>query len=105
MRVAMIAPIAWRTPPRHYGPWELVTSLLTEALVARGVDVTLFATLDSLTAAKLAGVPMPAEAPAEARQDAEVVDLVAALKASVEAAKKRREEAAAASPKKKAKAG
>ncbi len=52
----MLAPIAWRTPPRHYGPWELVTSMLTEALVARGVDVTLFATLDSLTAAKLDGV-------------------------------------------------
>jgi len=61
--------------------------------------------LEQVVAAKLAGVPMPAEAPAEARQDAEVVDLVAALKASVEAAKKRREEAAAASPKKKAKAG
>jgi glycosyltransferase involved in cell wall biosynthesis len=56
MRIAMLAPIAWRTPPRHYGPWELVTSLLTEALVARGVDVTLFATLDSLTAATLDGV-------------------------------------------------
>lgn len=56
MRIAMIAPIAWRTPPCHYGPWELVTSLLTEALVARGVDVTLFATLDSVTSAKLAGV-------------------------------------------------
>lgn len=56
----MLAPISWRTPPRHYGPWELVTSLLTEALVARGVDVTLFATLDSLTSAKLAGVcPRP----------------------------------------------
>jgi glycosyltransferase involved in cell wall biosynthesis len=56
----MLAPIAWRTPPRHYGPWELVTSLLTEALVARGVDVTLFATLDSLTAATLDGVvPAP----------------------------------------------
>lgn len=52
----MIAPIAWRTPPRHYGPWELVTSLLTEALVAAGVDVTLFATRDSLTAARLDGV-------------------------------------------------
>ena len=61
--------------------------------------------LEQVVAAKLAGVPMPAEAPAEARQDAEVVDLVATLKASVEAAKKRREEAAAASPKKKAKAG
>ena len=56
MRVAMLGPIAWRTPPTHYGPWELVTSLLTEALVARGVDVTLFATLDSKTAATLEGV-------------------------------------------------
>lgn len=60
MRVAMLAPIAWRTPPRAYGPWELVTSLLTEALVVRGVDVTLFATLDSITAATLDGVvPAP----------------------------------------------
>ena len=56
MKIAMLAPISWRTPPRHYGPWELVTSLLTEALVARGVDVTLFATLDSQTAGTLAGV-------------------------------------------------
>jgi glycosyltransferase involved in cell wall biosynthesis len=56
----MLAPISWRTPPRHYGPWELVTSLLTEALVSRGVDVTLFATKDSRTAAKLDGVcPAP----------------------------------------------
>jgi glycosyltransferase involved in cell wall biosynthesis len=52
----MLAPIAWRTPPRHYGPWELVTSLLTEGLVGRGVDVTLFATQDSLTDAPLLGV-------------------------------------------------
>ena len=60
MRIAMLAPISWRTPPRHYGPWELVTSLLTEALVARGVDVTLFATLDSVTSARLDGVaPAP----------------------------------------------
>ena len=56
MRIAMLSSISWRTPPRAYGPWELVTSLLTEALVARGVDVTLFATLDSETAGKLAGV-------------------------------------------------
>jgi glycosyltransferase involved in cell wall biosynthesis len=56
MKIAMLAPIAWRTPPRHYGPWELVTSLLTEALVARGVDVTLFATQDSRTSGKLAGM-------------------------------------------------
>ena len=52
----MLAPVAWRTPPRHYGPWESVASLLTEGLVARGVDVTLFATLDSCTSAVLAGV-------------------------------------------------
>ncbi|WP_250933468.1 glycosyltransferase family 4 protein [Aporhodopirellula aestuarii] len=60
MRIAMLAPIAWRTPPRAYGPWELVTSMLTEALVKRGVDVTLFATLDSETSGKLDGVvPAP----------------------------------------------
>jgi glycosyltransferase involved in cell wall biosynthesis len=52
----VLGPIAWRTPPRHYGPWELITSLLTEGLTARGVDVTLFATLDSLTKATLDGV-------------------------------------------------
>jgi glycosyltransferase involved in cell wall biosynthesis len=55
MRVAMLAPVAWRTPPRHYGPWELVTSLLTEGLLARGIDVTLFATLDSQTRGVLQG--------------------------------------------------
>jgi glycosyltransferase involved in cell wall biosynthesis len=49
----MLSPIAWRTPPRHYGPWERVVSLLTEGLVARGVDVTLFATGDSETRGKL----------------------------------------------------
>jgi glycosyltransferase involved in cell wall biosynthesis len=56
VKVALLGPIAWRTPPRHYGPWEQVTSLLAEGLVARGVDVTLFATLDSLTTARLEGV-------------------------------------------------
>ncbi|MBD3346185.1 MAG: glycosyltransferase [Chitinivibrionales bacterium] len=56
MRIAMLAPIAWRTPPRHYGPWELVTSLLTEELVRIGIDVTLFATEDSITTAQLKAV-------------------------------------------------
>ena len=56
MRVAMLSSISWRTPPHAYGPWELVTSLLTEALVQRGIDVTLFATLDSITSGKLDGV-------------------------------------------------
>jgi len=56
VKLAMIAPVAWRTPPRHYGPWETIASLLTEGLVARGLDVTLFATRDSVTAATLDGV-------------------------------------------------
>ena len=49
----MLAPIAWRTPPRHYGPWEQFASLLTEGLVAAGHRVTLFATADSITTADL----------------------------------------------------
>jgi glycosyltransferase involved in cell wall biosynthesis len=56
MKVAMLGPIAWRTPPRHYGPWERVTSLLTEGLVRRGIEVTLFATADSVTDAELESV-------------------------------------------------
>lgn len=56
----MLAPISWRVPPRHYGPWERVVSLLTEGLVERGLEVTLFATADSLTRARLVGVcPRP----------------------------------------------
>ncbi len=53
LRVGVLAPISWRVPPRHYGPWEQFVSLLTEGLVARGVDVTLFATADSVTSARL----------------------------------------------------
>ena len=56
MRIAVLGPIAWRVPPRHYGPWELFTSLLTEGLVSRGHDVTLFATGDSETSARLCSV-------------------------------------------------
>ena len=55
LRVAMLAPISWRVPPRHYGPYEQFVSLLTEGLVSRGVDVTLFATADSITQAHLVG--------------------------------------------------
>ncbi len=55
LRVAMLAPISWRVPPRHYGPWEQFVSLLTEGLVSRGVDVSLFATADSVTGARLVG--------------------------------------------------
>ncbi len=56
MRIAVLAPISWRVPPRHYGPWELFASLLTEGLVARGHDVTLFASADSQTSARLCSV-------------------------------------------------
>ena len=60
LRIAMLAPIAWRVPPRAYGPWERVVAILTEGLVARGIDVTLFATADAQTTARLAAVaPRP----------------------------------------------
>lgn len=52
-RIAILSPVAWRTPPRQYGAWETVASNITEGLVARGWDVTLFATADSLTSARL----------------------------------------------------
>jgi mannose-6-phosphate isomerase-like protein (cupin superfamily) len=62
MHLAVLSPIAWRTPPTHYGPWERVVSLLVEGLVRRGVEVTLFATADSETKANLhAVVPRPYE--------------------------------------------
>ena len=56
MKIGLLGPIAWRTPPRHYGPWEQVTGLLADGLAQRGVEVTLFATLDSITLARLDGV-------------------------------------------------
>lgn len=56
MHIAILSPVAWRTPPRHYGPWERVVSLLTEGLVARGIEVTLFATGDSMTKGHLHSV-------------------------------------------------
>lgn len=52
MRIALLSPIAWRTPPRHYGPWEQVVSNICEGLNNEGIDVTLFATGDSITKGK-----------------------------------------------------
>ena len=63
----MLASIAHRVPPRGYGPWEQVASTLTEGLVARGHDVTLFASADSATAGRL-----HAEAPAGYEEDPSV---------------------------------
>ena len=56
MKVAVLSPVAWRTPPRHYGPWEQIASNIAEGLVKRGIEVTLFATGDSITAGKLDAV-------------------------------------------------
>lgn len=73
LRVAVLAPISWRVPPRSYGPWELFVSILTEGLVERGVDVTLFATQDSLTAATLSGV-VPTGYSEDQAQDVKVAE-------------------------------
>ncbi|RCH56556.1 glycosyltransferase family 4 protein [Mucilaginibacter hurinus] len=56
MKVAVLAPVAWRTPPRHYGPWEQVASNIAEGVIKLGAEVTLFATGDSITAGKLESV-------------------------------------------------
>lgn len=53
MKLALLGPVCWRTPPRHYGPWEQVVSNIAEGMAARGVEVTLFASGDSETAGTL----------------------------------------------------
>jgi glycosyltransferase involved in cell wall biosynthesis len=53
VRIGVIASIAHRLPPTGYGPWEQIASTLTEGFVARGHDVTLFATANSETTARL----------------------------------------------------
>jgi glycosyltransferase involved in cell wall biosynthesis len=56
MKIALLSSIAWRTPPRKYGPWEQVTSNIAEGLIEKGLEVTLFATGDSLTKSELNSV-------------------------------------------------
>ncbi len=56
MHIAILSPIAWSTPPRSYGPWEYIASLLTEGLIEKGIEVTLFATKNSNTKANLLSV-------------------------------------------------
>jgi glycosyltransferase involved in cell wall biosynthesis len=53
MKIAQVAPLAERCPPRLYGGTERIVSYLTEELVRQGHDVTLFASGDSRTAARL----------------------------------------------------
>ncbi len=56
MKIAQIAPIIERVPPKKYGGTERVVYALTQQLVARGHDVTLFASGDSATSAKLISI-------------------------------------------------
>ena len=53
MKIAQIAPLAESVPPKLYGGTERIVSYLTEELVAQGHEVTLFASGDSVTHARL----------------------------------------------------
>ena len=75
LRVGVIAPVSWRTPPAGYGPWESVASTLTEALVALGHDVTLFAAAGSATAGRLVET-VPAALSEDASLDAKVHEMI-----------------------------
>ncbi len=60
LRIAVVSALEYRTPPRHTGTRELIAAILTDGLIERGHDVTLFATGDSVTRAKLRGIcPRP----------------------------------------------
>lgn len=72
MRIAQVAPLYESVPPQAYGGTERVVSYLTEELVRQGHDVTLFASQDSKTAARLVGI-----SPRALRPDATVVDKLA----------------------------
>ena len=72
MRIAQVAPLYESVPPKLYGGTERIVSYLTEELVKQGHDVTLFASGDSLTQAKL--VPV---CPRALRLDAQCVDQLA----------------------------
>jgi glycosyltransferase involved in cell wall biosynthesis len=56
LKIAMVAPVEIRIPPVDYGGIEIVVSILTEELVRRGHEVTLYASGDSITSAKLISV-------------------------------------------------
>ena len=80
MRIAQIAPLTESVPPRFYGGTERVVSYLTEELVRQGHDVTLFASGDSLTTGKLAGVrdatPLTLVMLDEVRRHAQAFDIL-----------------------------
>jgi len=73
MKIAILSPVAWRTPPLHYGPWEQIAYNISEGLIDKGMDVTLFATKDSITRAKLDAV-IPSGYEEDRKLDAKVVE-------------------------------
>ncbi|MFZ6763102.1 glycosyltransferase family 4 protein [Pseudoroseomonas sp. WGS1072] len=85
MRIAQIAPLTEAVPPKLYGGTERIVSYITEELVALGHDVTLFASGDSITRAKLA--PMCRKA---LRLDPSVRDANAPLNLMLEEVYRRR---------------
>lgn len=87
MRIAQVSPLYEAVPPRLYGGTERVVSFLTEELVAMGHEVTLFASGDSRTSAKLE--PMCAEA---LRLDPNIRDRMAPHMIMMEAVRERVEE-------------
>ncbi len=87
MRIAQIAPLFEAVPPKLYGGTERVVYSLTEALVALGHDVTLFASGDSITSAKLA--PMRDQA---LRLDPNVKDWIAYYMRMMELVRRRADE-------------
>lgn len=56
LRLAVLAPISWPTPPPGYGPWEQIAYSIAAGMTARGVDVTLFATGNSQVPGKISAV-------------------------------------------------
>ena len=87
MRIAQISPLFEAVPPKLYGGTERVVYSLTEELVAMGHDVTLFASGDSITSAKLA--PMRDKA---LRLDPTVVDWIAIYMRMMELIRRRADE-------------
>ncbi len=71
MRIAQIAPLMESVPPKLYGGTERIVSYLTEELVKLGHDVTLFASGDSVTSAKLVSC-----VPTALRLDPKVCDVI-----------------------------
>ncbi len=87
MKIAQIAPLAESVPPRLYGGTERVVSYLTEELVRLGHDVTLFASGDSVTRAKLVAC-----APRALRLDPRTKDALPSLSVMLERVRQRAHE-------------